>query len=309
MFKNTVFNQSFFAMGTRCEVVLINTGQELAERTFQELKKEVDLLENLMSRFIWNSPLNCLNQEKAGIWIGMPQELWNIIEVCRDFYNKSGGVFDVTAGPLINLWKNRPDGSVPSESEIEQARETSGFDKIDFDEAGRKILKKRDGIEFDLGAIGKGIALDRMKSKLIDSGIKQAFISFGESSVLAMGTHPAGSYWPVGIPNALNPEEILHVFEASDMVVTTSGTLLNSSYRSASVRQHIINPVTGFPVNERKMVSVRSTSATLGEFLSTTFLILKGEEKNALLKKIKKIEILFINYKSDNDLEKEFIIL
>ncbi len=309
MLTNPVFNQSFFAMGTRCEVVLVNTGEELAERTFQALKKEVFQLENLMSRFIDESPLSHLNREKAGVWVGMPEELWKIIVVCRDFYGRSAGVFDVTAGPLINLWKNKPDDYAPAEQELEHATEVSGFDKLEFDEVNKKILKKKDGIEFDLGAVGKGIALDRMKARLVDSGIKQAFISFGESSVLAMGPHPAGPYWPVGIPNALNPEETLHVFKTFDQVVTTSGTLLNSSFRPASIRQHIVNPKTGFPVKEKKMVSVKSTSATLGEFLSTTLLILNGDEKTALLKKIKKIEILFINYKSNNDLEKEFIIL
>jgi len=304
-----VFNQSFFAMGTRCEIVLVNTGAELAERTFRLISNEVIGLENLMSRFIPGSALVLLNEGKAGQWLPVHDELWDILIVCRDFYNRSSGLFDVTAWPLIHLWKNRSAGSSPDESEISYARSLSGFDKLEFDPVSKRVLKKTDGVEFDLGAIGKGIALDRMKKRLTENGIKQAFISFGESSVLAMGTHPAGEYWPVGIPNALKPQENLHVFKASDQVITTSGTILNSSFRHDVIRQHIVNPVSGLPVTEMKMVSVKSSSAVFGEFLSTTLLIMNFGERKEFLPKIKKTEILIINYNSDSELEKEFFIL
>jgi FAD:protein FMN transferase len=309
MQKIPVFNQSFFAMGTRCEVVLVNTGEELAERTFRTLNQEVNQLENIMSRFIPGSALSDLNAAPAGQWLNVHEELWNVLVACHDFYTRSSGVFDITAGPLIGLWKNKPAGYMPSDHEIEQAKEVSGFNKVEFDTLNKRIRKNETGVEFDLGAIGKGVALDRIKVRLTEAGIKQAFVSFGESSVMALGTHPAGPFWPVGIPNALNPVETIHVFEAHDHVITTSGTILNSSHQSASIRQHIINPVTGFPVNEMKMVSVKSTSATVGEFLSTSLLVLDRESRGLLLSKIKKIEILFINYRSDKDLEKEFIIL
>ena len=309
MSKPAVFSQSFFTMGTRCEVVMVNTPDELAERSFQVIRDDFSKLERLLSRFIPGSALNLLNNADAEQWLEVPEELWNMLVICRDFFNRSFGAFDISASALINLWKDKPDDFEPDPVELSKAKLNSGFDKIKFDTENKRIFKNVREVEFDPGAIGKGFALDQMRKRLADFGIKQAFISFGESSVMGLGAHPAGPWWPVGIPNAMNLSEIVRVFEVKDEVVTTSGTLLNSSWSGAKIRRHVIDPRSGFPVLEQKIVSVKSGSATLGEFLSTTLLVLGEEERKIFLSKVKNVEILIVKYSSERELDKEFIIL
>lgn len=293
-------------MGTRCDVVFTNVEQEFGEQIFHLVKNEVKHLEHRLSRFIPDSPLSELNKASKNSWISVPDDLWNILTICFDFYQMSNGAFDITAAPIIKLWKS---DKIPSEDEIEKAKQISGFDKVEFDFENHKIKIKVDGVEFDLGGIGKGVALDSIKPILIKQGIKSGIISFGESSILALGSHSNGKNWPLGIRNTYNFNKFVHVFSTSNETITTSSTILNTDDGGVKKRKHIISPVSGLPVKGNKAVSIKSESATLGEFLSTTFLILPENDKIILSEKLKKIEILEVNYLDDNDFESKLTIL
>ena len=259
-----------------------------------------------MSRFIPDSPLTVLNRSDKNRWIQVPHELWDILTISYDFYQISNGAFDITASPLIQLWKKNKN---PLEQEIEKARETSGFDKVEFDFENRQIRFLVDNIEFDLGAIGKGIALDAIKPVILNQGINNGIVSFGESSVLALGNHPNGEKWPMGIRNTFNLKEYIHVFAASNETITTSGTILNSDSGEVLHRNHIISPATGYPIEVRRNISVKSESATMGEFLSTTLLILPEVDKDILLDKIKDMEILEVEYSAENEYKTKLTLI
>jgi thiamine biosynthesis lipoprotein len=301
-----VFNDTFFAMGTRCDVVLPTIKPHLGEQVFQHIKKEVTLLENQLSRFIPQSPVSELNKTKKNHWYSVDEKFWEILTICYDFYQISNGAFDVTAAPLISLWKNN---NHPSEEEISKALEKSGFDKIEFDLENQSIRFLADEMEFDFGAIGKGIALDALKTMLRNQGVKNAIVSFGKSSVLALGKHPQGDYWPLGIHNQLVPDEYVHVFQVKDNTITTAGTMRKSDDGRIVNRQQIVSPATGQLINTNSTVSVLSDSAVMGEFISTTWLILPENDKILLSEKLKNIEILEVSYLEDKDVKTKLTIL
>lgn len=305
MNKENIFSDSFFAMGTRCDVVLAGVEQLKAEQVFQLVQKEVEDVEFSLSRFLPDSSLSKLNDSKKQIWMDVPEDLWDILTICYDFYQMSNGAFDITVTPLINLWKNS--GS-PSQKEMTEAQKISGFDKVEFDFEHQKIKFAEDEIQFDLGAIGKGFALDTLKPIFGQEGIKSGIVSFGESSILAIGTHPNGEFWPLGIRNNYRINEFVHAFSAKDEAVTTSGSILMSDEGVVEKRNHIISPVSGLPVDENKTVSVKSESATMGEFISTTWLILPENDKLILAEKFKNIEILEVEY-SGNTYKTKLTIL
>ena len=139
--------------------------------------------------------------------------------------------------------------------------------------------------------------------------MKDGIISFGESSILALGNHPKGEKWPLGIRNPFEPEKYLHVFMAQNTVVTTSGTMISSDEGYTIKRNHIVNPATGYPVEGDKIVSILSKSATIGEFLSTTFLILPEEDKDLLTGKMKHIEILEVVYSKEKEYKTKLTLL
>lgn len=302
----SIFSDSFFAMGTQCDVVFTQVEQEFGEQIFQLVKNEVKQLENRLSHFILESPLSELNKTAKDIWISVPDDLWDILTICNDFYQMSNGAFDITAAPIVKLWKKE---ETPTDKEIEDAKKISGFDKVEFNFENQKIQFKENGVEFDLGAIGKGVALDSIKPLLQKQGIKNGIVSFGESSILALGTHPNGQEWPLGIRNRYNSEEYAHVFPTTNQSVTTSGTILNSNDGRVKRSSNIVSPASGFPVEVNKTVSIKSESATLGAFLSTTFLILPENDRIILSDKLKKIEILEVDYLEDDNFKTKLTIL
>jgi FAD:protein FMN transferase len=308
MNETGIFHNSFFAMGTRCDVVFTDLETGFAERIFQIIRNEIIQMENRFSRFIPGSALSELNKAGKGKWISVENELWDVLTICYDFWQMSNGAFDITAAPLFALWKKNAGENI-AEAEIEQAKLISGFDKVEFDFDNHKIRFQTDGVEFDLGGIGKGIALDSIKPILQIQGVKNAIVSFGESSILAMGNHPNGNSWPLGIRNPNNMNEYLHVFNTSNETVTTSATIFSTDDGEVKKRKHIISPVTGFPVNSDKLVSVKSESATMGEFISTTWLILPENDKIILSEKLKKVEILEVNFVDDSDFETKLTIV
>ncbi len=301
-----IFSDSFFAMGTRCDVVFTSVDTPAAENVFHLIKNEVKNLEFRMSRFIPDSPLSVLNAAGKNKWIQVPDDLWEILSICYDFYQISNGAFDITASSLIQLWKKNDN---PSELQIQEALKNSGFNKVEFDFDNHRIRFLNDNIEFDLGAVGKGIALDFVKPVLMNRGIVNGIVSFGESSVLALGNHPNGKKWPLGIRNSYNPAEYVHVFSACNETVTTSGTILNSDDGEVIWRKHIISPATGLPVELNKNISVKSASATWGEFLSTVLLILPENDQILLTEKMKEIEILEVQYSEEKEVKTKLTLL
>ncbi|MDX1286341.1 MAG: FAD:protein FMN transferase, partial [Draconibacterium sp.] len=306
MENSEIFNDTFFAMGTRCDVVLPGFEPELGEQVFQVIKSEVFQIENQLSRFIPNSPVSKINKAPKNNWINVSEDLWEILTICYDFYQLSNGAFDVTAAPLISLWKK---SNRPSEYEIEEAGKRSGFDKVELDFENHAIRFLEDKMEFDFGALGKGIALDTIKPIIQKQGIKSGIVSFGESSVLALGSHPKGNHWPLGIRNQILPNEYIHVFDARNESVTTSGTILTTDDGGILKRGHIISPATGQVVDNSSTISVKSESATMGEFISTAWLILPENDKIILSENLKNIEILEVTYLEDKDIKTKLTIL
>lgn len=306
MENSGIFSDTFFAMGTRCDVVFPGIESELGEQIFQIIKSEINYLEKELSRFIPESTISNLNKASKKEWLTLSEDIWEIITTCLEFYRMSNGAFDITTGPLISLWKKK---SIPTIIEIEQALRRTGFDKVEFDFENHAIRFLEDGMEFDLGAVGKGIALDTIKPILHSQGIKNGLISFGESSILALGNHPNGDYWPLGIRNQYTNDDFVHVFQTSNEVLTSSGTIFTDDHGEVKTRQHIISPVDGKPVSVNKTVSVKSKSGTLGEFISTAWLILPEKDKTALSEKLKNIEILETIYLEDNSFKTKLNIL
>jgi len=184
-----IFSDSFFTMGTRCDVVLTEVEPDFGEFIVQLVKTEFTSLENKLSCYKPHSIISELNRTEKNKTVKVEGEVWDLLILCFDFYQMSSGAFDITSAPLVRLWKNKKQ---PTKNEIEQARCISGFDKVKFNFDTQELMFLENGVEFDLGAVGKGFALDSIKPILQKQNINNGIISFGESSILALGKHPNG---------------------------------------------------------------------------------------------------------------------
>lgn len=309
MNKPAIFTDSFFVLGTYCDVVITDGDKVSAKLIFQTIKSETEKLEFLLSRFIPDSPLAELNRVEKNKWIKVNDNtLWEVLTVCYDFWQISNGAFDITLTSLIELWEGRTSGIVTKQA-IKKAKKSCGLDKVEFDFDQHKIQFLADGVAFDLGSIVIGIALDALKPIIEKQGMRNGIISFGESLVLAVGNHPNGEKWPVGIRNPYNPNDFIHVFAAQNSTVITSGTIANTVDGKPLKKNYIISPVTGYPVQFNRTISVLSESAVMGEFLTTAFLILPENDRNLIADKIRHVELLEVEYDEENEYHTKLTLL
>ena len=145
-----------------------------------------------------------------------------------------------------------------------------------FDAAERTVQFSTAGLQLDLGAIGKGIALDAVRRDLQQRGVREAFLSFGESSIGVIGTPRGGEGWPVGVEHLYRPGHALHRFDLRDGAMSTSGNRAGQG--------HIVNPRTGRLLTACRTMSVACASAADAEALSTALLVLPRAQRAAVLR-------------------------
>lgn len=305
MTEPTIFSDTFLAFGSHCDVVLPSLDADTAKKIFQQIKAEIEQLESTVSRFSLLSDIHEINQTDKDVWMEVPGELWEILTIANDFNQMSQGAFDITMFPVQSLWVEKEN---VEENELEEARQKCGFDKIELDPGKKQLRFKEDGVELDFGAIEKGFALDLIKPLLIDLGVKNAIISFEEDVVLALGKHPAGTDWPLGIRNQQQPNEFAHVFEVSDQTVYTTGTVYIRDDGEGMKDRKIISPATGLPVEGKRTVSVKADSATMGAFIANIWLILPENDKAIISNQLNNVEILEVEYTLDDVITKTTII-
>jgi thiamine biosynthesis lipoprotein len=179
----------------------------------------------------------------------IPRELLELAEYMNEHTN---GAFNHRLGELMVLWGFKNHGETTE----------SKFPEIaDFEPALEKV--RNGGGEFDLGAIGKGYAIDKISGYLADTGIPNALVSLS-SSVLAAGKNKSGNLWTIGIKDPLNPDEICGYLNASDKVISVSGGYERFVTIDGVDYCHIIDPETGCPVDNDLIcvvVVMRSQSA------------------------------------------------
>lgn len=285
-------------MATRFFVLMPGMEDGTGDELFQNIKNEVNRIESRLSRFIPESEISKLNEKAAKSPIKTDAECFEILSACKYGWNLTDGSFDITLHPLMDYWKDR---DVPEETdeELERLRESVGMQHIELDEENQSVFFKNDVVDLDLGGFGKGYALEKVKQMLESSAVRNAFISFGESSVLAMGEHPAGGKWKIGINNYKNPGDSVHEFEVKNGSVSTSSNFFLNDDGELQNHRHVINPATGKPHEHFTAASVSASSPILAEILSTAALLLPDEKIHDLVKKYEDIEVIKVDYEAD----------
>jgi len=299
-----IYVRSFPAMGTRFDMLILGQSNERAELLFQEIRREVERIENLFSRFREDSPVWEINQQNHSQWIEVKsQELWQAFLACREYYRKTQGVFDINMGEVAARWKDGKEA--PTKNQVAERLRSSGMKQMEYDEINQRIrfLSGKPGIDF--GAFGKGYALEKVREILIAHQVTQAVINFGDSSILTLGKHPSGEYWPMSVRNPMKPGEILHEFGMNNHSLTTSSNRLLADDGWSRKSNHIIHPVTGQPVNEGRSVSVLCKSPIEGEILSTAFMLLLPEQYGVVLNEFEYDEVVIVTFGSEASIQKK----
>ena len=270
-----------YVMGTVFEIAAYDNSSEHAANAIEKAFQEVVRLDDLMSNYKPESALSKLNGSGHFHEEEVPSDLYRVIAQAMQFSRLSDGKFDISVAPLVNLWKAALRGeSTPSRAQEEEARNCVGYEKIELTPPDR-ISFRSSCLQLDLGAIGKGYAVDRAAEVLHSLGIHDAVVNGGGSTIFAMGAPPGQKGWLIHLrdpSNKVDPQVLLKDESVSTSEQTGPSLLGNDS------PGHIIDPDTGVPLKTEFAVSVVSKTATESDGLSTTLLLLGPTKGRALIK-------------------------
>jgi thiamine biosynthesis lipoprotein len=216
----------------------------------------------VFDRYDPESELYRLNREAARGPVVVSEDLWRVITTGVEIYRECGGAFDITVGPLVDLWDVLGRGArgdpPPGEEEIADALSLVGTNLLELDEAGRTVRFLKPGMSLDVGGLAKGYALDRAAEVLRSRGIQSGYISM-ISTDLTLGEKPGsagGPLWRIGILDPRGEDYLATLLLSGGTYVSTSGDYQRFFEYEGIRYHHILDPRTGYPARGAISVTV-----------------------------------------------------
>lgn len=286
------------AMATRFEMVLHGDDPVRLRAAGEEALDEVERLESQLSLFRTSSEIAHLNARAALEPVRVTPALFALLEHAKVLHQETQGAFDITIAPLVRCWGFMGGkGVVAKKAAVAAAMEIVGMQYVQLNREERTVRFLRPGVMLDLGAIGKGYAIERAAELLQEAGITSALLHGGTSTVYALGCPPGAESWQVAIENpdaehkpgaedstGLAP---LALVPLKDEAVSVSAVWGRSFESGGKTYGHVIDPRTGQPANSAICAAVVCDSATESDALSTALLTLglDGHERIAQLRR------------------------
>jgi FAD:protein FMN transferase len=296
------------AMATRFEIALHGDDPVALRSAGEEALDEIERIESKLSLYQPTSEIADLNAHASQKAVRVSPEVFALIERASQLTRATEGAFDITVGPLMRCWGLTGEtGRVPDAQELAEARQCVGMHLLHMDLDATSVRFERDGVMLDLGAIGKGYAIERAAELLRENGVTSAFIHGGTSTAYGLGVQPTGEPWKVAVDW---PQVPLSTDATSEKITTNRPTrgATGSTARAASSDHksqnclaiiplvdealsvsapsgktfrigeqtygHVIDPRSGNPVAGAAIAAVASPSAAETDALSTALLTL-----------------------------------
>ena len=257
------------AMATMFEVLIAGEDPVFAAQAARAVAEDIDRLEGELSRFRPNSDISRVNALAPGTATVVGLDAFSCLAMSKEVASDTWGAFDVTVGPLMECLVS-PGGPPhePRPEDIVHARERCGMHLFDLDPATHAVGVADRVPLIDLGAIGKGYAVDRAMELLREWGVSSALVHSGRSSVSAYGVLGESVGWPVTLRLPEYPWDTVERLVLADRAVSGSGTIR---------RRHIVDPRSGRLV-ARRAAWACAASAALSDALSTACMVMELEE-------------------------------
>jgi thiamine biosynthesis lipoprotein len=265
------YEYSLPRMGTMFRVEMYASDSARASQAAEAAFARAEELEQIMSDYRPDSELMRMSREAATAPVPVSGDLYAVLAKSLWTSELSRGVFDVSIGPLVDLWRGaRKTARLPDAGEITQAKSLVDYRNIELDAARHTVSLKCAGMKLDLGAIGKGYAADQMLAVLQAQGIECAMVVAGGEVVV--GEPPPGkSGWTVGIDTADDAARSPCTLLLHNAAVSTSGDEHQFLELDGHRYSHVINPQTGWPLEGESSTTVMARDSTTADALATAF--------------------------------------
>ena len=265
-------------MGTRYHVTVAPVGLELQTLIDARLAE----INRLMSTYDPQSELSRFNAAESTDWFAVSAETAKVVAFALELAEDSGGAYDPTVGPVVNLWGFGPGKrrqSPPTDEQIAAARQSVGWQLIEVRLDPPALKKQQADVFVDLSSIAKGYAVDQITSLLEERYVNASMAEIG-GEVVCRGVKPDGTPWRIGVeqPDITTGQLLQAVLKLHNEALATSGDY-NNFFEHQGVRySHTIDPGSGRPVShETTLVTVRATDCMTADALATTLLVLGSQ--------------------------------
>jgi thiamine biosynthesis lipoprotein len=271
------------AMATRFELVLHGENATRLRAAGEAALKEVEHLEAHLSLYRPTSEIARVNALAARQPVRVSPSVFRLLQHARQLQSESGGAFDITVAPLVRCWGfMHGTGRVPEPGEIEAARRRAGMAHVMLDEENDSVRFDQEGVMIDLGAMGKGYAIDCAADTLREAGVTSALLHGGTSTVYGLGAPPGADGWKIAIAPAPDQPPRQMAVVLRDNALSVSAVWGRFFEAGGKKFGHVIDPRTGWPVNNAVQAAVVLPSATETDALSTALLVMGLEGHEAI---------------------------
>lgn len=277
-------------MGTTWHITVLE--QEGIDTSAEQLQQAIDeqlrLINQQMSTYIDDSELSRLNRAPAEQPVAVSNNLFDVLLLSLEVGWLTDGAFDITVGPLVDVWgfgpgEHRLNESVPDPQQIDALRENTGFTRLEFDLASSSVIR-HGALKLDLSGVAKGYAVDKVAELLNFAGYENYMVEIG-GELRLRGSSPRGTPWRIAVeePDPQGLHSVHRVLELTDIAMATSGDYRNYFERDGKRYSHTIDPTTGYPITHNlASVTVLSESAAYADAVATGLDVL-GPEKGMKL--------------------------
>lgn len=286
------YKESRFLMDTLIEITAYGPqGQVAVKDAFSEFER----MYALANQYDPNSQVSKVNQAAGSNKVVVDDDILAMVEESCQLADKLDGAFDVTIGPLVDLWGIGKKGEyVPADSEIAKVLPLVNYKLIELDKVNKTLYLPQKGMQLDLGGIAKGYAVDKAIAKLQAAGIKSALINAG-GTVRVVGSRPDGKPWRIGVQDPRKADGVSAKLELAGWdTMETSGDYQRFMMKDDVRYAHIFDPRTGKQPRDMAAVTMIMNNASQGDIFSTALLVLGVERSKELLKQFPGVEAIFI---------------
>jgi len=314
--KEKVYRKNRILMDTTVTISVVSGSGDKAEKAIDKAFGEIEKLDRLLNFFSDSSEVSEINRNAGLKAVVVSPETFAVLEKAVYASGKTNGAFDVTIGSVTTLWDFHKRVK-PEDKQIKERLPLINYKKIILNKKSSSVYLKKKGMLIDLGGIAKGYAADKAVEELKREGIKSGLVSIS-GDIKAFGLKPDLKPWKVGIrnPRAIPPspypspargesrklsglmgggkgegekgfsDEIMATIEMTDMAISTSGDYERYFIIEGKRYHHILNPKTGYPVDECRSVSIIAKYGAVTDPFSTGIFILGAERGIKLLEEM-----------------------
>lgn len=290
--EEKTISETGFVIGTIVTIQLKGTDDEAIMEGCFDILSDVD---SWMSLNVESSLINQLNNHAGQGPMEVDEEAFYVIKKAIEYGRISGGLFDVSMEPVIDLWGIGTDqAKIPNDEDLNTALSLVGYDKIILDES-RFSVDLPEGMSIDLGGIGKGYAADLISEYLKDNKVSGGIINLG-GNIVIMGSKEDNAPYRVGVQNPFETRnDYFGVVEVIDKTVVTSGIYERNFEEDGILYHHILNPEDGYPMNNGVAGVTVITTSIDADALSTVLFLSGIQDGLAIAESMEDVECIFVD--------------